>query len=139
MQEIAVNQNKIPSILKLHGDNIKDVQFSSRLVGSTFYPKAQEVLCFLKGVKSEDIILSFEREPDNPYDSNAVAINVSVNGAKKSVKVGHFPKEGAELLSYVLLHDKEYSVKVKNISLCGGEEDKKLVGMFFDFNIVKIA
>lgn len=138
MQKEHEIKNKIPSILKLHGDNIKDVQFSSRLVGSTFYPKAQEALSFLRSVKQEDIIVKFEREPDNPFDHNAVAINVSVKGAKKFIKVGHFPKEGAELLSYVLLHDKEYKIILSNLSFHGGDGDKRMIGMFFDFNIIKI-
>lgn len=127
-----------PAILKMHEDHIDEVGFSSRVTGSTFYPHAQEILRLLKKVPPKNIILRFEREPDNEFDPNAVAIYVSIKNAHNEYKIGHFPKEGAPLISYVLLHNKEYQIVIRSISLSGGDEQRDLVGMFFDFNNNKL-
>ena len=52
--------------------------------------------------------------------------------------IGHVPKDGARVLSYVLLHDKDYELNVSNIHLSGGDEQREMVGLFFDFNISKV-
>ena len=127
-----------PAILKLHEDHIDEVNFSSRVAGSTLYPHAQEILRLLKRVPSKNIILRFVREPDNEFDPNAVAIYVSIKDAHNEYKIGHFPKDGAPLISYVLSHSKEYQIIIRSISLSGGDEQRDLVGMFFDFNIYKV-
>jgi hypothetical protein len=130
--------DKKPLILEMHGDNICNVMFSSKLKGSTFHSPAQEVLKVLKRVNPKDIILRLEREPDNEYDENAVAIYVTITGAKQEYKVGYFPKEGAPLISYVLKHNSEYKLIITNVYLSGGVENKEYVGLFFDFRINKI-
>ena len=127
-----------PAILKLHDDHIQDIQFSSHVVGSTFYPHAQEIIKLLKRVPSNQIILRFKPEPDNEFDPYAVAIFVSIQNAKKEYMIGHFPKEGSSLIFYVLTHDKDYQMKVTNIYASGGDKQRDLCGLFFDFNIYKL-
>lgn len=130
--------DEMPAILKLHGNEIGDVEFTSHVVGSTFYPNAQEIISLLKKVPQDMIILKFVREPDNEYDCYAVAIYVTLKNSKKEYKIGHVPRDGAPIMSYVLLHNTDYNVVVKNIHIAGGEKGKDNVGLFFDFNIYKI-
>jgi hypothetical protein len=51
-----------------------------RLAGVSFLNR-QEALKRLATYRPEDIHTYFVPEPDNPYDSNAIAVNVLVNGA----------------------------------------------------------
>ena len=136
MKEVYTDE--MPAILKLHGNDIDNVEFTSHVVGSTFYPHAQEIISLLRKVPQEFIILKFIREPDNEYDPYAVAIYVTLKNSKKEYKIGHIPREGAPVLSYVLLHNTDYGVRVKNIHVAGGDEQRENVGLFFDFNIYKI-
>lgn len=138
MNDLTTVNNKKPVILEIHGDNIGNVRFSAKLKGSTFHSPAQEVLKVLKRVNPKNIILRLEREPDNTFDENAVAIYVTIVGAKQEYKLGYFPREGAPLVSYVLSHELEYKLTITNVYLSGGEDYKEFVGLFFDFVIDKI-
>lgn len=129
-----------PKILQIHENHLEEVRFSSRVAGTTFYGPSQEILRILRDNVPQDpkhIILMFEREPDNEVDENAVEVYVTVPNAKKRYKLGHIPKDGAPVISYVLLHKDEYTIKVDSISLSGGDGDKKCIGLFFDFRILR--
>lgn len=129
-----------PKILEIHESHLEEVIFSSRVAGSTFYDNSQEILKLLKDNVPQDpehILLSFRREPDNEADENAVEVYVSIPNAKKSYKLGHIPKDGAPILSYILLHEDEYQIKVDSINLCGGDAQRECIGLFFDFRILR--
>lgn len=54
----------------------------------------------LKAVVGDNLSLRAEKEPTNPYDSNAIKIiaDYEENDEKKSVKIGYIPREKAEEL-----------------------------------------
>lgn len=129
-----------PKILQIHEDHLEDVRFSSRVAGSTFYDPSQQILKILKDNVPQDpnhIILMFEREPDNEVDENAVEVYVTIPNAKKRYKLGHIPKDGAPIISYVLLHKDEYTIKIDRVSLSGGDVNRECIGLFFDFRILR--
>ena len=132
------DMEQLPDILKIHKDNIGEVQFSSRVAGTTFHPPAQEVLRVLKRVNPNQIILRFEPEPTNEVDPYAVAIYVTIQGATREQKLGYFPQSGSQLISYVLTHTDEYNLIISNIHIAGGTEDKEMLGLFYDFRIIKL-
>lgn len=125
-------------ILNIHKDDIDNVVFTTNVAGTTFVENSCEILRFLKEkVSKNNILLNLVREPENPYDENAVRVEISVKGAKKFVKIGYVPKDKAELLSYVLQDSSGYHVRVQDISLFGGEGSKPNIGIFFDYFICK--
>jgi hypothetical protein len=63
--------------------------------------RRQSVIAALRKYSSEEISLFFEREPDNPYDPNAVKVMARVAG-KGSAQIGYVAKELAEDLSVEL-------------------------------------
>lgn len=127
----------LPFLLKIHGDNIGEVNFSSNVAGTTFVKNSEKLLRFLKErVPMSNIILKFFREPDNEYDSNAVRVEVSIQGSSKSGKIGYVPKDRAPLVSYVLAHPEKYSMNVHNVVLVGGDREKPNIGVFFEYNIL---
>lgn len=130
----------MPVILKIHGDDIGEVNFSSHVVGTTFVKNSDRLLRFLRdNVPPSEIRLNLVREPDNESDPNAVMVNVSVRGSSKSKKIGYIPKDRAAILSYALLNPSDYKVIVHDIHIFGGDSDKPNIGLFFDYNIFKIA
>jgi hypothetical protein len=56
---------------------------------------------FLEWILGEDCGVQLRREPDNQYDSNAVAVHAvwKNQGRRRSAKIGHLPKECAALLA----------------------------------------
>lgn len=129
-----------PKILQIHEDHLEEVIFSSRVAGSTFYDNSQEILKILKDNVPQDpkhILLSFKREPDNEADENAVEVYVTIPNARKKYKLGHIPKDGAPVFSYVLLHEDEYRIKIDRLSLHGGDAQRECIGLFFDFRILR--
>ena len=131
------DKNDAPALIKIHGDNIGDVNFSSNVAGTTFIKNSESLLRFLKDkVPVSNIILRFVREPENEYDENAVRVEVSLKGSKRYGKIGYVPKDRAPLLSYVLSYPNKYSVRIHNINLIGGDDGRQNIGVFFDYNIL---
>ena len=137
------NDNRIeemPSIIKIHGDNIGNVWFSTKVAGTTFIPNSKEFLQFLKNnIPWDKLVIRLFREPENEYDENAVRVEISLKGTKKSKKVGYIPREEAPLLSWVLSHEQEYQLDTKEVVLVGGTEDKPNIGIMFGFRILPIG
>lgn len=128
----------VPSMLKIHGDNISEVNFSTHVAGTTFVKNSASFLKFLKAkVPVSYIELSLLREPSNAADPNAVMVIISMKGSSVHKKIGYVPADRAELLSYVLAHDTEYCVDIHDVSLHGGERDKPNIGIFFSYTILK--
>ena len=72
----------------------------------------------------------------NPYDVNAVRVEVSVKGSGKYGKLGYVPKDIAPVISYVLNHDEKYVFRLDKISFYGGDDVKTNIGVFFDYHIL---
>ena len=82
----------------------------SKIAGIFMYPEAKPVM---KGM-ANDCALSFEREPSNPHDANAIAlyaewaesrtgqdgsINANPNPpVMKKIKIGYIPKDQAAMM-----------------------------------------
>ena len=88
-----------------------------------------------KSVNPKDILLRFEREPDNEFDCNAVIVYISIVGKKNYIRVGYVSRDLSEFFSYVLLNSDIYDLCVYDIVLLGGTKDKPNVGLFFRFNV----
>lgn len=72
------------------------------------------------------IEVTLTRENANTYDSNAIAVNVSVNGSK-AVKVGYIPASVASLLSTVI--DTITSIKASIKAITGGYYEDMYSGL----------
>lgn len=125
-------------VLEQYRDNIEEVQFSSKLMGSTFIPGSQECLRYLKdNYKKHTIDFKLEREPDNEHDEFAVKVLLSISGPDGYHKLGYVPKEEAPTLSYVLENPKKYIFQLDGFYLSGGSVEKENVGLFFDYHILR--
>lgn len=138
MEEITKEED-LPAILRIHGDNIDQVNFQTNVVGTTFSKNGSDVLSFLKSkVPVSDIKIKLVHEKENEYDPKAVAVGVSVRGAKKYIKIGYVPRDRNTVLCYAIDHPETYQVVVRDVSLFGGDELRPNIGLFFRYNILKV-
>ena len=127
---------KKPKFLELHEDELDDIIFQTNTAGVTFAENADKILEFLKDkVNPDDIIIRLVREPKNPYDENAVRVEVSVKGAKNYHKIGYIPRDKNSTVSYALLNRALYSVTTFQPVVVGGTEDKENLGFYFKYKI----
>jgi hypothetical protein len=71
-------------------------------VKGTSFGNRQEALKRLAFYDPKDIHTFLEPEPDNPYDSNAIAVQVLVNGAKATYRLGYVPKTETGIVKALL-------------------------------------
>jgi len=100
----------IPGKLKALGVSDEDIEnvlnrgeeiISVKVAGTTFNNR-QKALERLTHYAPEEILTSLVPEPENPYDENAIAVKVLVDGAEKSYCIGYVPKtEIAKVKPYV--------------------------------------
>lgn len=127
---------KKPKFLELHENELDDIIFQTNTAGVTFAENADKILEFLKDkVSPDDIIIRLVREPKNPYDENAVRVEVSVRGAKSYHKIGYIPRDKNSTVSYALLNQALYSVNTFQPMVVGGTEDKENLGFYFKYSI----
>jgi hypothetical protein len=136
-------KDKIPSILKLYGDNIGNINFSTKVVGTTFIRDNNRVLKYLRDNISKDrVFLSLVQEPDNPYDSNAVRVEFCLSDVthtcfSNSKKLGYIPRNSTEIINYVLNNSRDYSIDIYDMSVVGGTFNKPNFGMYFSYHIFR--
>jgi len=82
-------------------------QFFSKIVGTTFVTNSYELM---SNLGSGDKLL-LQREPNNKYDSNAIAV---LNTDSK--KLGHIPKDTAVELSRHIDNGKQWQCYVSEIT-----------------------
>ena len=70
-------------------------------VAGTTYENRQAALERLTQYSPEEVSFTLEREPDNRYDQNAVAVMVTVNGSKP-YRIGYVPAVSAPVVSAML-------------------------------------
>lgn len=75
-----------------------DSGFHVPVKGITFEDRTAR---FLEWILGDDCGVQLRREPDNQFDSNAVAVHAmwKNQGRRRSAKIGHLPKECAALLA----------------------------------------
>lgn len=109
--------------------NINTISYHSKLVGVSFEGR-QEIIATLTG----DEELRFRREPDNEYDSNAVAVDVlailpdmAYNEIVKDwLPIGYIAKDNNAELAMVLDSGKHASIKLTEIT---GDGETKHYGV----------
>jgi|GEM_PF-3797183 len=87
-------------------------------VAGVRYGKRQTALEHLSRYSARDTFLSLQRESQNRYDRNAVAIVVSVAG-RGSARVGYLAAATARVVAPLL--DRGLLVRVGNWSITGGD------------------
>ena len=97
---------------------------TTNIAGVT-YGNRQTALARLETYDIEAITVRLEREPNNPHDSNAIKVLISVNGSA-SYKLGYLPRQQAALLAPLL--DKEIETVTKFKAITGGIEGKETRG-----------
>jgi hypothetical protein len=93
------------SFSKVRGVSFKNSDGKSR----------QSVIAALRKYSPEQISLYFEREPDNPYDPNAIKVMAKVAG-KGSAQIGYVAKELAEYISVELDLNRKAVVILEDIT-----------------------
>lgn len=99
--------------------------YHSKLVGVTFEGR-QEVIDLLKG----DEELRFRREPENQYDSNAVAVDVQV-GKNKWFPVGYIARDKNSELAEVLTNGRFANIQISDIT--GGGDKAYGVNVYIEY------
>lgn len=86
----------------------------------------QRAIEHLRKYALDSIEVTLTREKANTHDSNAIAVNISVN-ASQSVKVGYIPAPVASLLSGVI--DTISSIKASVQAITGGYYEDMYSGL----------
>lgn len=85
----------------------------ANIVGSSFYEEAGSIIARLRpGAK-----LILRREPDNPYDKNAIAVHFLMKGGREP-KLGHLSRGLAELMAPKL--DAGVAIEATKAPIIGG-------------------
>lgn len=96
---------------------MKEVNYHSKIVGTTFENR-QDILAHLEGSES----LRVRREPENQYDTRAVAVDVDIKG--KWYPVGYIAKDKNKDIAEALDAGREVEIKISEIT--GGDKGKNL-------------
>lgn len=94
--------------------------------------RRQAVLWRLAQYNQEDIILYFEREPENQFDSNAVQVVVAVKARGKAV-LGYMKKELAAVIAPILDAGAQALVLFDGVT---GTGSKGLLGCNYSYIII---
>jgi len=103
-----------------------------RAAGTTFENR-QERLKFLQQFKQEDLSITFEREKDNKFDSNAIQIVVHIKPIHRRTVIGYVPKGLARELSKVI--DAGIQMKAVMKQVIGGYSYKESLGALISIEI----
>ena len=103
-----------------------------RVAGTTFNG-GQNKLAYLQSFKPDDIKVALQREKDNEYDKNAVAVWVKIESVNRMAKVGHVPHNLAVKLSKIM--DKGVKVIGKFGGVIGGYGCKENLGLLINMAI----
>lgn len=103
-QQVMTIANRLSPVLKDRGEAmrrawafVKKPSLVTKAVGVTF-GNGQQVLRKLEQNVLEDTSYQLVREPDNPYDKNAIAVYGLLWGRRVG-QVGHLPREAAAMLA----------------------------------------
>lgn len=98
---------------------VKSNGLSTRVAGTTF-DNRQNVLALIAKYNPADVDVQLVREPSNAFDSNAVAVTVSVKDKVRAV-IGYLPKRVAAVISALM--DKGFEVPSDTLSIVGGYDE----------------
>jgi hypothetical protein len=129
------NREFIREIVKEYIGREGKIEFYTKVVGTTFIQNGQNILKYLSTVNFKDIILFYEREPDNPHDECAVKVIVGVKWSAKTYFIGYVSKDYSELVSNVLKSE-FFGLDTYDIRILG-DKDTRYYGMSFRFRLYK--
>ena len=97
-----------------------DFPIEVSVAGVTFGSR-QKALERLTYYKPEEILTVLVPEPENPYDENAIAVKVLVDGTDTSYCIGYVPKTETwrirpfmwKLPELIITEDSDYSAKIR--------------------------
>ena len=92
----------------------------------------QKAIYHLRRYAAESVKVTLCRESNNPYDTNAIAVFVSVNGSEM-YKIGYIPAVVAALLSTVI--DTITVVKASVQAITGGYYVDMMSGLMLSLSI----
>lgn len=120
--------NSYFSLTRYRGDIIP--QHSRKCPTSVFYTKS--IKLHLKKYAADTVNITLTREKTNRFDSNAIAVYVSVKGSK-ACRIGYIQAHIAKLLSGVIDNITEIKASLKYIT--GGFYDGMLYGLLLNLSI----
>lgn len=103
-----------------------------RAAGVT-YNQRQEQLKYLAEFQQKDISIRLIREQNNPYDSNAIRIEVNLLPTEESTIIGYVPKGLAGELARAI--DKGITVTAAFLGIIGGYSYKETYGALLNVTI----
>jgi len=103
---------------------VKGRELITKLAGVTFGDR-QKALAKLKSYDVGLVNVTLVRESENKYDTNAIAVNVSV-GSGADYDLGYIPKDLASVLAPLI--DKGLQLVSRFVEVRGGEWDKPIYG-----------
>ena len=92
----------------------------------------QTALDHLRSYAAESVQITLQRESRNIYDSNAIAVLVSVNGSR-TYKMGYIPAAAAAILSGVM--DKVTEIRASLQAITGGFYADMMSGLRLNLSI----
>jgi len=96
LEAIGIPKDEIDAIVNEGAELIK-----IKVVGVTFGTR-QKALERLTYYAPEEVLTVLVPEPENPYDKNAIAVKVFVDGTKESYCIGYIPKtETSKIMPFV--------------------------------------
>ena len=92
----------------------------------------QTAIDHLRSYAAESVQITLQREDRNTYDSNAIAVLISVNGSR-AYKMGHIPAAVAAILSGVM--DKVTEIRASLQAITGGYYADMMSGLRLNLSI----
>lgn len=105
---------------------------STALVKVAGTSKHQTAVKHLKKYAPESVTITLTREKQNRFDTNAIAVMVSVNGSQ-AYRIGYIPAPVAKLLSGIM--DNVTAVKSTLKAIVGGYYDDMMCGIRLNLSI----
>lgn len=99
----------------------------------TAFGNRQERLAYIAQFKLNELQVTLQREPENPYDQDAVKVLITVLPIKKYTQVGYLPKSLSKELAKVM--DAGVSVKAKLMGIIGGYSYKENYGLLLNIAV----
>lgn len=134
MKRSSINSLSLAIAMKISWLKLKSrirTRFS-KIRGTTFGNR-QQLLSNLLKYREEDIVLSFSRDYDNPYDRCAIEINCYIKGEGEIATLGYVSKELSASISAAM---DAGALVVPMIERVTGGQNGYAFGMNFNYIIV---
>ena len=103
-----------------------------KVAGVTFGSRQAALKRIGERYSPDDVAVTLRYEPDNQYDRNAVAVDVSVNGSK-AYRLGYLPREWAEFVAGIMDAGVALTARLRGIT--GGYGEKLNCGALVEIQL----